>query len=103
MIEMSQCPNCGNPMINSVFRKIEKGEPDVRAIMHSIKCKRCGFDITETLRTDEVNYLTQIASVLSEHFCMPCDLCKKYFKCDDDVDGCIAKLKLAGCQYYKNY
>lgn len=91
------CPKCGAELLGISIATY----PPIPAK----QCPRCGWYWEGSM--EEIKYvpfkepskeepspLEKVADVLHEHFCMPCDLCKQYFKCDDcpkEIETCNDK------------
>lgn len=80
------CPVCGSDLIEMVYPTYPP--------KHGVECFNCGYkEVTYTDMIRKVPFKSEKRSVpkeLSEWFCIPCDLCHKYFNkdCPEEVETC---------------
>ena len=102
MYVIAYCPVCGNEIANYV----------APIVFQKRKCEHCGWEgiisnvaltssVSEKLENIEKqssigrkSTTSTLADELAQHFCIPCDMCHKWFNCPDcptEVEKCNGK------------
>ena len=78
-----ECPVCGEPIYEAYMGSVT----DMKTYN---ACFKCGWK--EEIKPFKLLKPNKLSKALCEHFCIPCDMCQKYFKakswCPEEIDKC---------------